>query len=65
MQSVFELIKQVERVPKKFLEHLTGTNGLYKIRVEYQSNTYNLSSIINLGFRPFVNSEFQLKILKQ
>src|SRR5690606_29828752 len=37
---VFELIKQVDRVPEKFLKHLTGTNGLYEIRVEYQSNIY-------------------------
>ncbi len=42
IQYVFEIIKQVERVPKKFLEHLTGTNGLYEIRVEYQSNIYRI-----------------------
>lgn len=42
IQYVFEIIKQVERVPEKFLEHLTGTNGLYEIRVEYQSNIYRI-----------------------
>lgn len=39
---VFELIKQVERVPKKFLEHLDGTDGLYEVRVEFQSNIYRI-----------------------
>jgi len=29
IQYVFELIRQVDRVPEKFLKHLTGTNGLY------------------------------------
>lgn len=32
---VFELIEHVDRVPEKFLKHLTGTNGLYEIRIEY------------------------------
>ena len=40
IQYVFELIKQVDRVPEKFLKHLTGKNGIYEIRVEYQSNIY-------------------------
>lgn len=38
IQYVFELIKQVERVPEKFLKHLEGTEGLYEIRVEFQSD---------------------------
>lgn len=38
IQYVLELIKQIERVPEKFLKHLSGTDGLYEIRVEYQSN---------------------------
>lgn len=33
IQYVFELIIQVDRVLKKFLKHLTGTNGLYEIRI--------------------------------
>ena len=35
IKYVLELIKQVEKVPEKFLKHLTGTNGLYEIRIEY------------------------------
>ncbi len=30
---VLDLIKNEERVPKKFLKHLAGTDGLYEIRV--------------------------------
>lgn len=30
---VLDLIKHEERVPKKFLKFLTGTDGLYEIRV--------------------------------
>ena len=42
IQYVFELIKQVDRVPEKFLKHMTGTKGLYEIGVEYQSNIYRI-----------------------
>lgn len=38
IQYVFEIIKQVDRVPEKFLKHLSGTDGLYEIRIEFQSN---------------------------
>jgi len=43
------LIKQVDRVPEKFLKHLTGTNGLYEIRVEYQSNIYRIFCCFDEG----------------
>jgi len=42
IQYVFELIKQVDRVPEKFLKHLSGTDGLYEIRIEIQSNIYRI-----------------------
>ena len=40
IKYVFELIKQVDRVPEKFIKYLAGTDGLYEIRIEYQSNIY-------------------------
>ena len=42
IKYVFELVKQVEQVPEKFLKHLTGTDGLYEIRIEFQSNIYRV-----------------------
>ena len=38
IQYVFELIKQVDRVSEKFLAPITGYDGLFEIRIEYQSN---------------------------
>ena len=35
IQYVFELIKQVDRVPEKFLAPMTGYEGLFEIRIEY------------------------------
>jgi len=48
-QYVFELIKQVKRVPKKFLSPMTGYKGLFEIRVEYQSNIYRVFCCFDKG----------------
>ena len=42
IQYVFELIRQVDRVPGKFLAPITGYEGLFEIRIEYQSNIYRI-----------------------
>jgi hypothetical protein len=34
IDEVLFLISVVERVPKKFLDHMSGTTGLYEIRIE-------------------------------
>lgn len=49
IQSVLELIKQIDKVPEKFLKHLTGTNGLYEIKIEYQSNIYRVFCCFDKG----------------
>ena len=49
IQYVFELIKQVDRVPEKFLKHLSGTDGLYEVRIEYKSNIYRIFCCFDKG----------------
>jgi len=49
IQYVFELIKQVDRVPEKFLKHLTETNGLYELRIEFQSDIYRIFCCFDEG----------------
>lgn len=64
IQYVFELIKQVDRVPDKFLKHVTGTNGLYEIRVEYQSNIYRVFCCFDEGKLVVLFNGFQKKSQK-
>ncbi|HNP19393.1 MAG TPA: type II toxin-antitoxin system RelE/ParE family toxin [Fulvivirga sp.] len=64
IQYVFELIKQVDRVPDKFLKHLVGTNGLYEIRVEYQSNIYRIFCCMDDGQLVVLFNGFQKKTQK-
>lgn len=49
IKYVLELIKQVEKVPEKFFKHLTGTDGLYEIRIEYKSNIYRVFCCFDKG----------------
>lgn len=61
IQYVFELIKQVDRVPEKFLKHLTGTSGLYEIRIDYQSNIYRIFCCFDEGKLVVLFNGFQKK----
>lgn len=61
IQYVLELIKQVDRVPEKFLKHLTGTDGLYEIRVEYLSNIYRIFCCFDEGKLVILFNGFQKK----
>ncbi|CAM4116979.1 type II toxin-antitoxin system RelE/ParE family toxin [Flavobacterium antarcticum] len=64
IQYVFELIKQVERVPEKFLKHLTGNEGLYEIRVKCQSNIYRIFCCFDDGKLIVLFNAFQKKTEK-
>jgi phage-related protein len=61
IQYVFELVKQVDRVPEKFLKHLTGTDGLYEIRVEFESNIYRIFCCFDEGRLVVLFNGFQKK----
>jgi hypothetical protein len=39
---VFELIKTASPIPNKFFDHLTGSDGLFEIRIAYQGNIYRV-----------------------
>lgn len=64
IQHVLELIKQVDRVPEKFLKHLSGTDGLYEIRVEYQSNIFRIFCCFDEGKLVILFNGFQKKTQK-
>ena len=59
-----ELIKQVEKVPRKFLQHLEGSDGLYEIRIEYRSNIYRIFCCFDEGKLIILFNGFQKKTQK-
>jgi phage-related protein len=58
------LIKQVERVPLKFLSPMTGYGGLFEIRVEFQSNIYRIFCCFDEGRLVVLFNGFQKKTQK-
>ena len=64
VQYVFELIKQVDRVPEKFLAPISGSDGLFEIRIEYQSNIYRVFCCFDEGRIVVLFNGFQKKTQK-
>jgi len=61
---VFELIKQVNMVPDRFLAPMTGYEGLFEIRIEYQSNIYRIFCCFDTGKLVVLFNGFQKKTQK-
>jgi phage-related protein len=58
------VIKTVDRVPEKFLKHLKGTDGLYEIRVEFESNMYRIFCCFDQDALVVLFNAFQKKTKK-
>ena len=61
---VFKLLKTVDRVPEKFLKHMTGTDGLYEIRVDCESNIFRIFCCFDEGNLIILFNAFQKKAQK-
>ena len=61
---VFELIKAVNQIPKKYFQHLESTDGVYEIRVEYESNIYRILCFFDEGNLIVLINSFQKKSQK-
>ena len=59
-----QLIASVDRVPEKYLKHLTGTSGLYEVRVEVGSNIYRVFNFFDKGHLVILLNGFQKKTQK-
>ena len=56
-----QLIESLPLVPEKFLKHLSGTDGLYEIRIAYESNAYRLLCFFDEGKLMVVLNGFHKK----
>lgn len=64
IEFVFKVIRTVQNVPKKLLDHLTGTDGLYEIRIEFESNIYRIFCCFDKGKLVVLFNGFQKKTQK-
>ncbi len=61
---VFELIKTVDFIPERFLKHIENAEGIYEIRVEYESNIYRIFCFFDEGNLIILVNSFQKKSQK-
>jgi len=61
---VFKILRSVDKVPKKFLDHMTGTDGLFEIRVEVGSNIFRIFCCFDKGNLVVLFNGFQKKSQK-
>lgn len=59
-----QLIASTERVPAKYFEHITNSNGLFEIRVEVGSDIYRVFSFFDKGNLVILINGFQKKSQK-
>ncbi len=64
IEYVFKILRTVQNVPKKFLDHMTGTDGLYEIRIEFESNIYRIFCCFDKGNLVVLFNGFQKKSQK-
>ncbi len=58
------VIRTVDRVPEKFLKIMTGTDGIYEMRVEYGGNIYRTFCFFDEGQLVILLNSFQKKTQK-
>ena len=59
-----QIIATLDRVPEKYFKHMTGTDGLYEIRVEVGSDIYRVFSFFDKGQLIILVNGFQKKTQK-
>ncbi|MDR0287633.1 MAG: type II toxin-antitoxin system RelE/ParE family toxin [Clostridiales bacterium] len=64
IEYVLKIIRNVQKVPKKFLDHITGTDGHYEIRIEFESNIYRIFCCFDNGNLVVLLNSFQKKTAK-
>jgi len=64
VKHVLELIRQVNRVPEKFLAPMSGYDGLFEVRIECQSNIYRVFCCFDEGKLIVLFNGFQKKTQK-
>lgn len=64
IDEVLFMIRIAERIPRKFFQHMIGTDGLFEIRIEYQSNIYRIFCCFDKGNLVVLFNGFQKKSQK-
>lgn len=61
---VLYLVTIADRIPKKFFQYMRGTDGMFEIRIEFESNIYRIFCCFDEGKIVVLFNGFQKKSRK-
>ncbi len=64
IEWTLNLLRTIDRVPKKYFDHLTGTDGLFEVRVEFGGNIFRIFAFFDKGNLVVLGNGFQKKSQK-
>jgi phage-related protein len=64
MDWVIGLIRSLQVVPRKYFDHITGTDGLFEIRIQLGSNIYRIFCFFDEGNLVILLNGFQKRTQK-
>ncbi len=64
IEWTLQLVRIMPQIPEKYFKHMEGTNGLYEIRVEVESNIYRIFAFFDKGNLIILGNAFQKKTQK-
>ena len=64
IEWTLNLLRTLDRVPQKYFDHMTGTDGLFEIRVELAGNIFRIFAFFDKGNLVVLGNGFQKKTQK-
>lgn len=64
IEWTLNLLRTIDRVPKKYFDHMTGTDGLFEVRVELGGNIFRIFAFFDEGNLVVLGNGFQKKSQK-
>jgi len=59
-----QLISTLDRIPEKYFDHMTGSSGIFEIRIEVGSDIFRVFSFFDKGRLIILLNGFQKKTQK-
>ena len=61
IEWTLNLLRTIDRVPSKYFDHLTGTEGLFEVRVELGGNIFRIFAFFDKGNLVVLGNGFHKK----
>ncbi len=64
IEWTLKILENFDQIPKKYFDHISGTDGLYEVRVEFGGNIFRIFAFFDKGNLIILGNGFQKKSQK-